>query len=298
MDVSIIIVNYNTKDLTINCLRSIFRHTSGISYEVIVVDNSSIDGSQKSIKKLFPQVILIENKENMGFGKANNLAAKRANGKYLFFLNSDTILLNNAIYMLFNFNEKKSTELKIGVSGGILLDNNKRMTLSFGPFPTMIGTLKSLVLVFFKPRLNKMTFKEVKFFKANNFMEVDYITGADMFINRSLFIESGGFDPIFFMYFEETDLQFRLKKLGYNNYLIFGPQIIHIGDGSSNKIKANNLKRIYMVKSTFHYFRKHSNRLSFFLFKTLYFILRIPTILYLSYTIEEKKNYLKSIINS
>ena len=93
MDVSIIIVNYNTKELTLQCLNSIFKQTIKIEYEIIVVDNASVDGSQKIIKEYYPKVILIENKENFGFGIANNIGAKYAQGKYLFFLNSDNITL-------------------------------------------------------------------------------------------------------------------------------------------------------------------------------------------------------------
>lgn len=102
MNVSVIIVNYNTKELTKNCLASIFEKTKNIDFEVIVSDNGSTDGSIEMIKSDFPQVVLIENNVNLGFGKANNIAAKIAKGKYLLFLNSDTILLNNAVKEFFD----------------------------------------------------------------------------------------------------------------------------------------------------------------------------------------------------
>ena len=102
MNVSVIIVNYNTKELTKNCLASIFEKTKNIDFEVIVSDNGSTDGSIEMIKSDFPQVVLIENNANLGFGKANNIAAKIAKGKYLLFLNSDTILLNNAVKEFFD----------------------------------------------------------------------------------------------------------------------------------------------------------------------------------------------------
>ena len=130
MDVSIIIVNYNTKDLIKTCIDSIYGQTDQIKFEIIVVDNASKDGSQQMIKNEFPNVILIESPENMGFGKANNFGAKHASGKYLLFLNSDTILLNNAVRYFFDFSEQNNAN-KIGALGSILLDIDNNPTHSF-----------------------------------------------------------------------------------------------------------------------------------------------------------------------
>lgn len=296
MDVSIIIVNYNTRELVINCIESIINQTLNLTFEIIVVDNASIDGSQQSIKNIYPQVILIESKVNLGFGKANNLGTENARGKYLFFLNSDTILLNNSIFALYNFNEINFSKLNIGISGGILIDKSGLETGSFGPLPSKTNMLKSILGLL--PRFTKMTSNETEFFKTNGFLEVGYITGADMFISKSIFNEIGGFDPNIFMYYEETDLQLRLKNANYRNYIISGTKIIHLEGASFNHIDANNKKRLLVTKSRFYYFRKHSNYLSFMIFKILFFIIRLPTLLHFHYSWREKKEYLLQIIKS
>lgn len=123
MDVSIIIVNYNTRQLLANCLASIFKETRDVSYEVIVVDNASSDGSRDFICLLYPQVIWINSGENLGFGRANNLGVKNAKGEYLFFLNSDTILLNNAIKVFWEYVHMHAND-RLGVIGGWLLDRS------------------------------------------------------------------------------------------------------------------------------------------------------------------------------
>ena len=116
-DVSIIIVNYNTMDLTRNCLKSVFEQTKDISFEVIVSDNGSNDGSIEMIKSEFPQVVLIENNANLGFGAANNRGLKMTKGKYIFYLNSDTVLLNNAVKNFFDYWENSPEKEKIGAFG-------------------------------------------------------------------------------------------------------------------------------------------------------------------------------------
>lgn len=111
MDVSVIIVNYNTKQITLNCLESIFEHTKGIEFEVILVDNASSDGSVEAIEEYYPMVQVIKSEVNLGFGRANNLGVQMAKGEYLFLLNSDTLLLNNAISIFlyfFRYYQKKT----------------------------------------------------------------------------------------------------------------------------------------------------------------------------------------------
>ena len=121
MDVSIIIVNYNTQELTLQCLRSVYEKTAGISFEVIVVDNASSDDSVKQVRIEFPQVILIESPENLGFGRANNLGFENSTGDYIFLLNSDTLLINNAIEILWRF---LNQNFDIAIVGGQLFEED------------------------------------------------------------------------------------------------------------------------------------------------------------------------------
>ena len=124
MDVSIIIVNYNTKDLLKECIDSIYEQTKEITFEIIVSDNGSSDGSIEMLKNYFPSVIIIENNANLGFGAANNRGLKIAHGKYIFYLNSDTVLLNNAVKCFFDFWEQASDKDSIGAIGANLLNEN------------------------------------------------------------------------------------------------------------------------------------------------------------------------------
>ena len=134
MQLSIIIVNYNTRDFLKTCLNSIFEQTHDIEYEIIVSDNGSTDGSLEMLAKDFPTVHVIANGQNLGFGAANNRGLDIAKGKYIFYLNSDTILLNNAPKLFYDYFEAHSNE-KLGAIGGMLLDSNKRFIHSGGNFP-------------------------------------------------------------------------------------------------------------------------------------------------------------------
>lgn len=236
MDVSIIIVNYNTRDLLKNCVKSIIEQTKGISYEIIVSDNASNDGSIEMLGNEFPDVLVIKNRENLGFGKANNIALKKAIGKYILFLNSDTVLLNNAIYYFFDFFEKHQN-MNIGAIGSYLLNQDLENIHSWGHYTTPLRMLKNIIHLtlsaLFKLSLTDII-SDKKDYKTTEI--IGYITGADLFLMNN---EEALFDERFFMYFEESDLQ-------YNNFylknkkimLIEGPKIIHFtgqSDKSSNK---------------------------------------------------------------
>lgn len=296
MDVSIIIVNYNTKDLIKTCIDSIYGQTDQIKFEIIVVDNASKDGSQQMIKNEFPNVILIESPENMGFGKANNFGAKHASGKYLLFLNSDTILLNNAVRYFFDFSEQNNA-YKIGALGSILLDIDNNPTHSYNSFPTMTGILKAIIRGYlYKNRKNDTP---ITLAVAENLPKsVDYITGADLFLTKDLFIKVNGFDPSFFLYFEETDLQKKFQNQGYQNMIIEGPLIIHLEGGSDLSPQFSLRKRAIYTKSTFHYFKNNSNFVSFYIFRLAYFIIRLPILFDRKILLRDRLKYIYSIIDN
>jgi GT2 family glycosyltransferase len=277
MDVSVIIVNYNTRELILQCLKSIFKHTRDIEFEVIVIDNNSIDGSQQMIKDCFPQVFLIENSENIGFGRANNIGAEIAKGKYLFLLNSDTILLNNSVKLFYDFIETHK-ELKIGVVGGILFDKNNKITHSSSSFPSKRAIIKSTLIGYLTKRYRyKLGQKElIQLSGMNALKDVDYVTGADIFIPSILFKYFGGFDSKFFIYFEETDLQLRMSLNGYKRIVIQGPQIIHLQGASDLNPAFSIEKRMIYIRSMFYYFKKNSSCITYWLFRVLYAIIRLP----------------------
>lgn len=247
MDVSIIIVNYNTKQLLKDCLNSIYEHTKDIDFEIIVSDNGSKDGSVEMIKTEFRQVILIENNANLGFGKANNRALAVAKGKYIFYLNSDTILLNNAVKLFFDYFEENKEKENIGALGCNLLDKQGNINASYASYasyPNFNGKIKDLIHanyglwkhIFFKIIHKKIenTGKHKSIYEKK-IGEVGFIIGADLFIENNEFAK---FDEKYFLYLEETDLEWNLyKKTGKKCYLIEGPKIIHLEGESSKETK-------------------------------------------------------------
>ena len=243
MDVSIIIVSYNTKELTHNCLKSVFEQTKDIAFEVIVSDNGSTDGSVGMIKAEFPQVILIENNANLGFGAANNRGLVIAKGKYIFYLNSDTVLLNNAVKLFFDFWENTADKSSIGAIGTTLLDADGNPSSSYGSFVDYNDVCKLQVRILLRHicitvlkifHLQKL----YTFYKKRNSAlvgkttgDVEVIWGADLFVKNNNFAM---FDEHFFLYAEEMDLEFQLKKSNLRRILIAGPEIIHL---EGNKVR-------------------------------------------------------------
>lgn len=280
IDVSVILVNYNTRALTIHCLHSIFEQTKDLIVEVLVVDNNSNDGTQQEIRQNFPQVQLIENEANIGFGRANNVGIQRAKGKYLFFLNTDTVLLNNAVKMFFDFMEEQSL-IPLGGIGGVLLDEKKNMTHSSGSFPNKWEPIKSQFIGYFTKKYVSIQIQNelTQYSKDKPYVEVDYVTGANLFVSKSLIETFGGFDSNFFMYFEESDLQNRMYAQGYKNVIIKGPEIIHYQGSSDSKPRFLPAKRAMNDRSMFYYFKKRTGILGYYLFRVGYFLVKLPLLL-------------------
>ena len=244
MDVSIIIVNYNTKELILNCIQSIYEKTIGIDYEIIVVDNASVDGSQNMVMDIFKDVKLIYLKENIGFGRANNEGVKIATGKNILFLNSDTILLNNAIKTLSDF---LNNNAKIGACGGNLYDENLKPTHSYRRiFPSVLYELNYLL-----DRVpEKILFgRNSEHNYSNKTISVAYVTGADLMIKRTVIEKIGCFLDVFFMYFEETDLCLRIKKAGFQVFSVPEARIQHLECKSFNN-ETVNIKRISLSEAS------------------------------------------------
>lgn len=240
-DVSVIIVNYNTKQLLKDCLTSIYEKTDGIDFEVIVSDNGSHDGSAEMCRECFPQVRLIENNANLGFGAANNRGLAVAAGKYVFYLNSDTVLLNNAIKIFFDYFESHVNE-KLGAIGCNLKDANGEYVHSYGeivPLKKRLGSLFHTLLGITKDTLLYIIsgFKKQKMIidhSANFFIgTVPYVTDADLFVRND---EYAKYDERFFLYSEEVDLQLTMHNAGLMSRIINGPEIIHLVGASSKKI--------------------------------------------------------------
>jgi GT2 family glycosyltransferase len=298
MDVSVIIVNYNTVELTKQCILSIYAQTEGVNFEIIVVDNNSVDNSVNIIYDNFPQVTLISNEDNIGFGRANNLGVKIAKGKYIFFLNSDTILLNNAIKIFFDYIEKKNINSKIGALGSVMLDSNLNLNYrnSYYEFPKLNMFFNIFFKDFFSDSKKKYLNDTLKL-KNEGQISVDFIVGADLFVPRVVIDNIGSFDPDYFLYWEEVDLQYRMYKKKLSRLIIFGPEIVHLEGGSSEK-KVKNWQRKIEKQSLLLYFRKNSSFFSFFLVKVILVVFVIKSIIFRKYSIQEQKEYIKLIIKT
>ncbi|MGL4347433.1 MAG: glycosyltransferase family 2 protein [Chitinophagaceae bacterium] len=248
MNCSILLVNYNSFELIKNAINSIFEKTEGITYEVIVVDNCSSDGEQ--VKKYFgDKIVYIQSYENVGFGRANNEGIKIAKGENILFLNPDTILVNNAVKILSDYLDTNET---VGVVGGNLYDKENNSTHSYEKYlPSMVWELNML----FGGLISKIRYGKNYYFNYSTIpQKVGYITGADMMVRKSVLDEVGSFDKDFFMYYEETELTYRITKKGYIIMSIPEAKIIHL-EGQS--FLDNNLKRIqYILQSRKIYYRK------------------------------------------
>lgn len=248
-DVSIILVNYKTKDLTCQCLKSVYEKTKGLNFDIIVVDNASYDGIEEIIKTDFPDVKFIQNDENNGFGAGNNTALRVADSKYVFLLNTDTILINNAVKILFDFME---TNPDTGACGGNLYDEEKNNIHSYGNISDLTDLfLKTFFLRYFFPKRHKKM-KDYGTNKEREQKSVDFITGADLMIRKEALDKAGLFDERFFMYAEEAELQYRIKKAGYDIFIVPEAEIIHLHNKSPKK-----RERMYFefLKSKYLFFR-------------------------------------------
>ena len=272
LDVSVIIVNYNTKQLLADCLKSIYEQTKDIAFEVIVSDNGSTDGSIEMLKNDFPKVILIENNANLGFGTANNRGLAIAKGKYIFYLNSDTILLNNAVKIFFDYFEENGEKEKLGALGTNLQDTDGNIVSSYGAVCGEFGSIrellndrKNLLIGSYKAAIRHYIFrKNLRLVTKSNHISkytgiVGYVIGADLFMKNNNFAR---FDENIFLYYEETDLQYKLTKEGLNCVLIDNPKIIHLEGGSEKKpafevIDLASFAKLNLFKSCIYFFKKN-----------------------------------------
>jgi GT2 family glycosyltransferase len=265
MQVSVIIVNYNTLNLTRQCIDSILYQTFGIDFEIILIDNNSQDGSKQFFEKN-PIIKYIYSEQNLGFGKANNLGYKYASGEYIFLLNSDTILLNNAIKCFYDIAERMPQNIAC-FGAKLLMRDGITQGISYGSFPSFKSVFNTALAIYF-PFISAST---TNLDQGSNFV-VDYITGADLFIRRKVIDLYGLFDPDFFMYFEETEMQKRYLTYGYKSMIIDSPRIIHLEGHSISKNLGSKRtlkgKRLYF-EGMFIYMKKKYSLIGYVLFRIM-----------------------------
>jgi len=241
---SIIILSYNTKNLLLKCVQSVVaKYSDQIKkneLELIVVDNASVDGSVQAIEKV-KEIKLIENKENYGFSKGNNIGAGKASGEYILFLNSDTKVEDQGLLKMIDFLDNNKNA---GILGGSLLNLDGSKQSSCGNFYNLFNLTIALMA---GERLGLIRKRPAKIDK------VDWVSGASMMVRRNLFEKLRGFDEKLFMYMEDMELCFRAKKLGYQTFFYPEVKIIHQELGSSNRTFA--IVNIY--KGILYFYKKH-----------------------------------------
>ncbi len=256
MDLSIIIVNWNTKELLLPCVKSVLESGQGISSELIVVDNGSWDGSGDEVRKTFPFIQFVENEKNLGFAKAVNQGLRKASGRYILLLNPDTEVKNGAIHELLSFMESHSGT---GVAGAQLLNSDGSKQNSIANFPSLATELlnKRFLRWLFPKRFPG---KERSYSEP---VEVDSVIGACMMVRRDALDQVGFLDEDYFLFLEETDWCYRMKRGGWKICHVPQADVYHF-QGKSAEAERKRAKVEY-YRSRYHFFKKNRGNLQWFL---------------------------------
>ncbi|MUG47210.1 glycosyltransferase family 2 protein [Paenibacillus woosongensis] len=257
MDLSIIIVSYNTCRLTLDCLQSVFDSRTAYQYEVFVVDNASSDDSVEAISREFPQVILIANEENTGFAKANNQAMEIANGRYVLLLNSDTIIQPETLQTMISLMDERSD---LGAAGcKIILPDGSLDKACRRGFPTPSASFYYAFgfsrLFPNTPRFNQY---QLGYLDPDEAYPVDCLMGAFMLVRREVIQQIGGLDETFFMYGEDVDWCYRIKEAGWGIQYEPATYIVHYKGASSRRKPFKIIYEFHRAMWVFH--RKHYKR--------------------------------------
>jgi O-antigen biosynthesis protein len=250
LDLSIIIVNYKVKYLLAHCLKSVAAAVKGINAEVIVVDNDSQDGSVEFLRPLFPDVLFIASNTNLGFGKANNLALKQATGRYILFLNPDTLVSEDTFTICLQYFKLHPNAGAVGVrmidGAGEFLKESKR---AFPSVKVSLFKLMGLSRIFPKSKV----FAQYHLGHLSPYQNhvVDVLAGAFMMVRKDVLDKIGAFDEQFFMYGEDIDLSYRIQQNGYENHFLATTSIIHFKGESTKRGSINYVKMFYEAMHIF-----------------------------------------------
>jgi len=253
MDLSIIIVNWNSKEYLRQCVASILAETHGIELEIMVIDNASYDGSREMLRQCYPQVRFIQSDRNLGFAKANNAAFYKSRGRNVLFLNPDTKLLGPSVNIMLRYLRQLPNA---GVIGCKVLNADKTIQTScVQSFPTILNQiLDSELLRALLPK-SSLWGNALLFGGENGAEEVEAISGACMIVKRSVFEQVGLFSEDYFMYAEDIDLCYKIKQAGHKNYYIPDTNVIHFGGGSTEKGPSGS-SNVIMRESIWRFLRK------------------------------------------
>jgi GT2 family glycosyltransferase len=271
MKLSIVIVSYNTRELLVDCINSIEKNLNKYSYEIIVVDNASADGSAVLLGEKYPNIKLIENFYNAGFAKANNQGLAVSSGEYILLLNSDTVILGEALENLIAFMD---TQPEAAICGPKLLNSNMTLQLPCRRgFPRFVNSVSHFM------RLDKLFPKSkvlgsylMTYMDSSIDHEVDAVSGACMLVRRNVLNTVGGLlDETYFMHFEDIDLCFRAKEHGYKVFYVHNSEVIHL-KGQSSKLRSEGVTRNFF-DSALIYFKKNYIKENFIAYAAMVLII-------------------------
>jgi len=250
MELSVIIVNYNVKHFLEQCLHSVQKASKNLDVEIFVVDNNSVDGSPQLVRDKFPKVQLVENKQNVGFSKANNQAIRQAKGKYILLLNPDTVVEEDTFRKIISFMDENPDAGGLGVKmidgkGNFLPESKRGLPTPWVAFSKIFGLSKLF------PKSKKFGKYHLSYLDENEIHEVDVLAGAFMLLRKEALEKVGLLDETFFMYGEDIDLSYRITQGGYKNYYFPETTIIHYKGESTKKGSLNYVKVFYKAMVIF-----------------------------------------------
>lgn len=293
MDLSIVIVSWNTRDLLAKCLASIYKYPFSGAFEVLVVDNASIDGSAEMVRHDYPKVSLFANTDNVGFAKANNQAIRHCTGNYILLLNPDTELKADALDQLVAFMEQTP---RAGAAGSQLLNPDGTVQVSCHPELTLGREIWRLLHL---DQVVPLAVYRQERWETDRAREVDIIQGASLILRKSALDQVGWLDEDYFIYTEEVDLCYRMKKAGWKLYWVPQSRVIHYGGQSTQQVPRQMFLRLY--QSRVLYFRKNHGRLTAASYKALLFLVAMIRLLFSPTVIlsqPSKREYRKSLVSN
>lgn len=261
MDLSIIIVNWNTRQLLAECLDSIYASLLDRECEIWVVDNNSKDGSQRMLRELYPEINLIANSCNPGFARANNQAIHQCTGEYILLLNPDTVVKPGALSLLMKFLDEHP---QAGAVGPRLINADGSLQISAYPQPTL---WREFWRLFHMDNFHPWALYPMQEWDVATPRQVDVLMGACLLIRRKVLDQIGLFDEDYFMYSEEVDLCCRIRQAGWSIYWVPQAVVVHYGGQSTDQVAAEMFLHLYQGKIL--YFRKHYSWLSVQLYKVV-----------------------------
>jgi N-acetylglucosaminyl-diphospho-decaprenol L-rhamnosyltransferase len=258
LDLSIIFVNWNSLEYLRDCIASVLTNTKKTSFEIIVVDNASPQGGVELLKEQFPQVTVLKSEENLGFAGANNLGFRHASGEYVLLLNPDTLLVGPTIDLLMDAVRNLPDA---GIVGCKMLNTDLSIqTTSIQKFPTILNQLFNSEYLHLKWPGCPLWNIAPLFSDQGGIVSVEVIPGACMLLRSKVFAEVGMFSEDYFMYAEDLDLNFKLRKAGYANYYVGQATIIHHGGRSSSRQKVSQWSTMMKFRAMTRYYRKNRGR--------------------------------------